>query len=176
MQIIGIKTLQQMAEEARGWIDHIYLHWTAGHYGQFFSDYHINIDADGRIYVPERDLTIKRNHTWQRNSRAVGIAICGCYDASANNGYNSNLGSEPPTDAQIEAMSLATAVICKYAGIPIDNVMTHCEAALEDGYGPYSGDPETRWDLWYLKDNCDGCIKPGGGVIRGKARWYTKYY
>ena len=29
----------------------IYLHWTAGHYGQFFADYHVQIDADGGIYV-----------------------------------------------------------------------------------------------------------------------------
>lgn len=29
----------------------LYLHWTAGHYGQFFADYHVQIDADGGIYV-----------------------------------------------------------------------------------------------------------------------------
>ncbi|MBF1696751.1 MAG: N-acetylmuramoyl-L-alanine amidase, partial [Selenomonas sp.] len=29
----------------------LYLHWTAGHYGQFFADYHVQIDADGAIYV-----------------------------------------------------------------------------------------------------------------------------
>ena len=29
----------------------IYLHWTAGHYGQFFADYHVQVDADGGIYV-----------------------------------------------------------------------------------------------------------------------------
>ena len=29
----------------------IYLHWTAGRYGQFFADYHVQIDADGGIYV-----------------------------------------------------------------------------------------------------------------------------
>lgn len=29
-----------MAREAAGSIDTIYLHWTAGHYGQIFDDYH----------------------------------------------------------------------------------------------------------------------------------------
>ena len=61
--------------------------------------------------------------------------------------------------------------------MPIDrwNVLTHCEAALIDGYGPYSGDAETRWDLWYLRDSPgDGLMKPGGQVIRGKALWYAK--
>ena len=31
----------------------VYLHWTAGHYGQFFADYHVQIDADGvRAHAP----------------------------------------------------------------------------------------------------------------------------
>ena len=52
-------------------------------------------------------------------------------------------------------------------------VLTHCEAALCDGYGPYSGDPQTRWDLWYMRDSPgDGTMKPGGQVLRGKALWY----
>ena len=29
----------------------LYLHWSAGHYGQFFEDYHVQIDADGAVYV-----------------------------------------------------------------------------------------------------------------------------
>ena len=38
-----------------------------------------------------------------------------------------------------------------------------------------SGDAETRWDLWYLRDSPgDGAMKPGGQVIRGKALWYAK--
>lgn len=60
--------------------------------------------------------------------------------------------------------------------LPVDRftVLTHCEAALLDGYGPYSGDAETRWDLWYLRDSPgDGTMKPGGQVIRGKALWYA---
>ena len=52
--------------------------------------------------------------------------------------------------------------------------MTHEEAAMLDGYGPYSGDPETRWDLWYLPDS-DGTMKSGGDVIRGKALWYLAH-
>ena len=42
--------------------------------------------------------------------------------------------------------------------------MTHCEAALLDGYGPYSGDAETRWDLWYMRDSPgDGTDEAGWG-------------
>ncbi|WP_301961935.1 hypothetical protein [uncultured Phascolarctobacterium sp.] len=51
--------------------------------------------------------------------------------------------------------------------------MTHCEAALIDGYGPYSTDPQTRWDLWYIRDSPgDGVMRHGGLVLRGKALWY----
>ena len=41
--------------------------------------------------------------------------------------------------------------------------------------GPYSGDAETRWDLWYLRYSPGvGAMNPGGQVIRGKALWYAK--
>lgn len=156
----------------------IFLHWSAGHYGQAYEDYHLNIDYNGRIYACDNDLDFdkKLEHTWHRNSGSIGIAMLGCYDAVANAGHNCNFGSEPPTPAQIEAMACAVAIICKYGNIPIDDVsvMTHCEIATEDGYGPGSGDSETRWDLWYLPDY-DGVMKPGGQVIRGKALWYYNY-
>lgn len=167
---VDLNDVRRAAVAARGCVNNIYLHWSAGRYGQIYDDYHVSIDYDGRIYMPDTLKTYKE-HTWHRNSRAVGIALCGCYDASAHAGWNCNLGSNPPTDMQIEAMAMVTATICKYAGIPVDNVLTHCEAAKIDGYGPYSGDPETRWDLWYIPDY-DGVMRPGGDVLRGKIRWY----
>lgn len=174
LSCVGLETIQMMSEEALGQIDAIYLHWTAGRYHQVYPDYHISIDADGRIYLPDNDtdLTQYRPHTWRRNSRSVGIALCGCYDASAS---PYNMGSEPVTSAQIEAMSAVVATICNYADIDINNVLTHCEAAYQDGYGPFSGDPETKYDLWYLPDSAyGGHLRPGGEVIRGKALWYME--
>ena len=44
------RQLHTLAQQARGKISHLYLHWTAGHYGQAFDDYHINIDRDGQVY------------------------------------------------------------------------------------------------------------------------------
>ena len=38
-------------------ISQIYLHWTAGRYGQLYDDYHFNIDADGSIYQTCTQLT-----------------------------------------------------------------------------------------------------------------------
>lgn len=175
LSTVSLEDIKEMAREVRGKVKNVFLHWSAGRYGQIYPDYHISIDYDGRIYLPDncRDLSQYRVHTYERNSNSIGIAVCGCYDASANNGYNCNLGSEPVTEAQIEAMAAVVACICKEAWVSVDNVLTHCEAAQRHRppYGPYSGDPETRWDLWYLKDY-DGCMKPGGEVLRGKARWY----
>jgi len=147
----------------------LYLHWTAGHYGQFFSDYHINIDHDGSVYVSTNNLAELKYHTWHRNTGAIGIALACAYQANTN-----NLGPEPPTVQQIEAMAQVVAVLAEVLDLTIDKqrVMTHFEAALIDGYGPGSGDPETRWDLWFLP----GVVKgEGGNVLRGKANWYRNY-
>ena len=54
-----------------------------------------------------------------------------------------------------------------------DAVQTHCEIAFKDRYGPGSGDPETKWDLWFLPDDArHGRLFPGGFLIRGKAAYY----
>ena len=57
-------------------ISQIYLHWTAGRYGQLYNDYHFNIDADGSIYQTCTQLTELKSHTWHRNTGAIGIALC----------------------------------------------------------------------------------------------------
>ena len=54
-----------------------------------------------------------------------------------------------------------------------DTVMTHQEAASLDGYGPGDGDPDLRWDLWYLPNRpITERLVQGGRVLRGKAIWY----
>ena len=171
---LDTEEIKAAAEAVRGCIDNVFLHWSAGRYGQVYDDYHISIDWDGRIYAPSNNLNLlkHRNHTWMRNTRTIGIAICGCYDAVANGGEDCEFGSEGPTTAQIEALALVVAILCKYARISFRDVYTHCEIAVIDGYGPGSGDPQTKWDLWYLPD-FDDVMKPGGEVIRGKAIWYA---
>ena len=84
------------------------------------------------------------------------------------------MGDEPPTKEQLEVMYRVGQAIADSAGIPYDPeyMMTHCEAAFLDDYGPGSGDPETRWDLWYINDN--GVLKQGGQLIRDKAAWYSR--
>ncbi len=175
----NLERVRQLAKESYALIDHIYLHWTAGHYGQCYDSYHICIDRDGEIYIMCDDLSEYKAHTWRRNSEAIGIALLGCFDAIPKDGYNCDLGSEPPTAKQIEVMAQVVAVLARELELPLYNsnyIMTHCEAAYLDGYGPYSGDPDTRWDLWYLPDHYgdDGRLCDGGALIRGKAAFYQR--
>ena len=170
-------TLGQLLNEARanrGKIKHIYLHWTAGRYNQFFDDYHLNIDGDGKVYRTCTSLDERKAHTYQRNSGAIGISLCCALDASWQ-GQKPDLGSCPPTTMQLIAMAKVVAVLCAGLGIAIDAdaVMTHAEAALVDGYGVGSGDSETRWDLYWVPDSDEKFVR-GGDRIRELAQHYSK--
>ena len=164
----------------------VYLHWTAGQYGQFFADYHVQVDADGAIYViGDGVLDDVLAATYRRNSGSVSICILGCLDANTN-----NLGQESPTSLQIEGMAQAIAALCNGLWLTIDKtrVLTHGEAAdNEDGvyahepYGPKS--TCERWDLEYLGTLESPKFHPwsmdggrGGDVLRGKANWYRQYW
>ncbi len=174
---ITLDELKQMALRAKDCIDRIYIHWTAGNYQQYFSDYHLLIDYDGKIVSTTDDLTEKKEHTWKRNSNAIGIAMCCCVGATCQADGSVDYGSQPPTAAMIDSTAQVVACLCDALGlaININNVMTHAEIADRmpdpDKYGP-----ETtceRWDLWFLPDiPGDGQLKPGGDVIRGKAEWW----
>lgn len=163
----------------------LYLHWTAGHYGQFFADYHVQIDADGGIYViGDGVLDDLLAATYLRNSGSVSVALLGCVDATTE-----NLGSEPPTAAQIEAMAQAVTALADGLWLTIDKerILTHGEAAdNEDGvrtHAPYG--PRTtceRWDLEYLGTEESPVFHPwaedgtrGGDVLRGKAQYYREH-
>ena len=191
------KQLHQLARQARGRITRIYLHWTAGHYGQVFDDYHLNIDRDGTVYVTCDDFGERKSHTWQRNSGTIGIALCcgygadcalpsaicaraaisAVYDGEERDRYQAvmDYGSEHPTPVQIEVLAKIVAILCVELDLTNseDRVTTHCEIAFRDGYGPGSGDPLTKWDLWFLPDeNQHGKLWPGGCLVRGKAEYY----
>ena len=174
----------QAAAEYVGRETKVYLHWSAGHYGQFWDDYHVQIDKNGDIYViGDGELDDVLAATWRRNSGSVSIGILGCVGATMD-----DLGSEPPTTAQIDGMSQAIAALCNGLWLTIDKtrVLTHGEAAdNEDGvyahepYGPKNGCE--RWDLEYLGTAESPTYNPwaedggrGGDVLRGKANWYRK--
>lgn len=164
----------------------IYLHWTAGRYGQMYDDYHLNIDQDGSIWASTDDFSETLAHTWHRNTASIGITLCCGYGATTE-----DLGEYRPTVAQIDSMAQAIAVLAPALWLTIDSdrVMTHGEAAdnidglLPEGdeYGPNNGCE--RWDLQFLgtdespewtTDYFDP--RTGGNVIRGKANWYKNKF
>lgn len=164
----------------------IYLHWTAGRYGQMYDDYHLNIDQDGSIWASTDDFSETLAHTWHRNTASIGITLCCGYGATTE-----DLGEYPPTVAQIDSMAQVIAVLAPALWLTIDSdrVMTHGEAAdnidglLPEGdeYGPNSGCE--RWDLQFLgTDDSPEWItdyndpRTGGNVIRGKANWYKNKF
>ena len=164
----------------------VYLHWSAGHYGQFWSDYHVQIDKGGEIYViADGELDDVLAATWRRNTGSVSICMLGCYGATTN-----NLGQESPTPLQIDGMAQAIAALCNGLWLTIDKtrVLTHGEAAdNEDGIEPHEAyGPCTtceRWDLEYLGTLESPTYNPwaedgtrGGDVLRGKANWYRQYW
>lgn len=189
-KIVTIEELRQIASDAResiwrqaesvGREPKIYLHWSAGHYNTVFDDYHVNITADGTLYITG-DLDEVKAHTYHRNTGAVGISLCCAYGATTN-----DLGDEPPTQAQIEAMSQAIEAIADGLWLTIDmeHVMTHGEAAdnvdgiyASDPYGPQT--TVERWDLQFLGSSESPYYTTsyndehtGGNVLRGKANWY----
>ena len=169
---ISLRELEGLAHEARGAVSRVYLHWTAGRYGQCFSDYHLNIGGGGEILQTCAALTERKAHTWRRNSGAVGVALCCAYgaflDADGEPVYPQGF---EPTQAQVATLAQVIAVLCKELGLPVDaaHVATHCEVALLDGYGPGSGDADLRWDLAYLPD-AQGILQPGGELLRRLAR------
>ena len=76
--------------------------------------------------------------------------------------------------AQLEKLCRVVALLSLVLELPIDasSVMTHCEAASRDGYGPGSGDPETRWDLFWVRDEL-GQFHQGGVFLRELARQFS---
>ena len=193
MRKIDLDELRRMAKDSRDSLRSaadsvgrgvkVYLHWSAGHYGQFFDDYHINIDKDGSIYASTDDLSEVLAHTYHRNTGAVGVSMACCAGATSN-----DLGDESPTTAQIDAMAKVVMVLCDEFGMEInkDNVMTHGEAA-DNIDGIYASEPYgcqstcERWDLQFLATKESPAYttdyddpSTGGNVIRGKAIWWSQ--
>lgn len=173
MSMMNVSELRNYVRQFKGaGLNRIYLHWSGGRYTNIEDAYHISIGKDGDINVMHPlDKTLAA--TWRRNTGSVAVSMMCCYDAVCYSRTKVDFGSEPPTMAQIEAMSKVVCILCEELGLEMTarDVLTHSEIADIDGYGVGGPDPDMRWDLILLQDS-DGVLKPGGDVIRGKAIWY----
>lgn len=183
---ITLEELEELAKQARENLQKVagnigrpvklYIHWSAGHYQQYFEDYHINIGQYGEVLISTDHFDEYKLHTYHRNSGAIAIVAACAYNAWSTD----DLGPEPPTDQQIEAIAQVVAVLAKALELSIDSthVMTHAEAAdnldgdtrWHESYGPNS--TTERWDFWVLKAGDEP--GSGGNILRGKSLWY--YY
>lgn len=152
----------------------ISLHWTAGTYipnGLELSHYHGGVVWDGHTarFQKWNDYSTNLPHTWNRNSSLIGLTVCGMAGANCM-----NFGKYPVRMEQVEELCLACAEIAFLKNIQVADCRTHAEWALLDGYGPGSGDPETRWDLAILKPGmCDPVITDVTGFfLRDKIKGY----
>jgi hypothetical protein len=120
-------------------------------------------------------LSEVKSHTYHRNSGAIGIGAACAYEAHSA----TDLGPEPPTDAQIESIAQMVAGLADALGITVDiqHFMTHAEAAdnmdgddsrWHDPYGPNS--TVERWDFWAIKAGDQA--GSGGDILRGKGIYY----
>ena len=130
----------------------VFLHWAGSGYSGASPSYHATIQGDGSVSKTGDYNTFGRRHTWSRNSQGIGISL-----AAMAGGNEHNFGKYPVKDVQYEGMAKLVANILEGwnqspSYVNVNNIMTHAEAGRVDGYGPGSGDPETRWDLWMLKE------------------------
>jgi len=158
----------------------IYFHWSGGiGYNGTPRPYHSYVDGAGKMHYNQGYDTDRNypGHTWNRNTGAVAIAANAMGHTGQENGYNEAKGwaQTPLKPIQVNSMTLEAAKLAlawgwKESDINIQNIMTHAEAAANrDGlsptvnYGP-EGQPEIRWDLWYL--NKGGQKWSGGKIMR----------
>ena len=108
-----VNELIALAKRAKGQINRIYLHHTGGLYKQNWieeKDYHICIEGDGTIRV-NGELTDFKEHTWHRNTNAIGIAVCCAYRANPISKTEVDWNGYPPLPIQINQMAEVVAIL-----------------------------------------------------------------
>lgn len=142
-----------------GTLDHIYDHWSVGHYGQDFPDYNVSVRYDGSHFHLDVSHNPQDNargvndnapaaHTWLRNTGGIGIATDDMVFASVH-----DFGPEPVTKLALEYLCAANAACATRYGIDLGAktpgsageyaneppIMTHAIAAMTGGNPPPSG-------------------------------------
>lgn len=147
-------------------------HWSAGRYDQDYPDYTYTIMGDirGTVHEHYSPLNIPQYATWHENTGSVDIALMCMAGGELDGDW-----PVPPLMIQVERACYLAAKTSHQFAFPVNNWLTHCEIATKDGYGPGSGDPDTRWDLVAI-DAAGQRSRDGGQVMRQKTRWYADRY
>jgi hypothetical protein len=166
----------------------IYFHWSGGiGYNGRPAPYHSYVDGAGKMHYNQgydRDRT-RYGHTWKRNTNSVAIAANAMGHVGQDVQYIEAKGwaQTPLKHIQVNTMTLEAAKLAlawgwKEKDINVRNIMTHAEAAANRdnrsptvNYGP-EGQPEIRWDLWYLRKG--GRKWSGGPIMRNMIKEHLK--
>jgi len=151
----------------------IYLHWAGTPYNAAPSVYNSIAKGDGTLVRNHAYGAGGLGHTYGRNSRGVGLSIAAMGVKGGKWSEKRAWKEFPPTNAQLNAMTAEAARIAiawgwKKSDISKSKILTHAEAALQDGYGPGSGDSQMRWDYHYM--NPGGRPGSGGEILRNMIR------
>ncbi len=118
----------------------IHVHWTAGRHKANPVDlksYHVLVEGDGKLRrgncpISANDPARRKsgepraNHTLNANSHAIGVSMCGMFNARER---PFDPGPAPLTEAQWAAMTQAVAILAQRYGVPVTNetILTHAE-------------------------------------------------
>lgn len=174
----------------------IYLHWTAGNYGDASATYgyHTIFTGDGGI-VRNKSYDARGVHTEGKNSNSVGLSLAAMAGATGVH----NFGSQPVTHEQLNQMAAEAARLAVRWGwseSDIDrNVWTHAEAGSgldprglsghrddngdgkPDNYGMFNrapNEPMHRWDLYTVTEG--GEPGSGGPILRDMIKKHFKNF
>jgi hypothetical protein len=174
----------------------IYLHWTAGNYGDASASYgyHTIFTGDGGI-VRNKSYDARGGHTEGKNSNSVGLSLAAMAGATGVH----NFGSQPVTHEQLNQMAAEAARLAVRWGWSegdIDkNVWTHAEAGSgldprglsghldmngdgkPDNYGMFNrapNEPMHRWDLYTVTEG--GEPGSGGPILRDMIKKHYKNF
>jgi hypothetical protein len=147
----------------------IYLHWAGTPYNSAPSVYNSIAKGDGTLVRNHAYGKRGLAHTYGRNSKGVGLSIAAMGVKGGKWSEKRAWKEFPPTNAQLNAMTAEAARIAiawgwKKSDINKSKILTHAEAALQDGYGPGSGDSQMRWDYHYMSPG--GRPGSGGEILR----------
>lgn len=140
-------------------LSRVHWHWTGGHHKPNRDDkrpYHVLFEGSGAM-IRLAALTDYRPHTLKANSGAVGLSLCGMFEARERPFQS---GPEPITAAQVDALVRETAEICKAYDIPVSQWSTLSHAEIQPTLGIKQ---RLKWDYTWLP----GMSRPGDPIEVG---------
>lgn len=150
--------MTKIQQDLTGKLEFITTHWSASSYSQVFSHYHFCVNYNPITkkagLVQTLSLYTKGSHTWHRNTGNIGVSMMA-------EGRDASGKLCPVQMPQVELAAKLIAELCIVFNMNIDNVHGHVYWAAKDGYGPGSGNPETRVDPGKYEE-----------IIHDKAKWY----